>query len=136
MRILLSLLFLSPASWAWPQDSPETREQVKETHIEPQLRTVAKTLCECPTCLSAAECDRFKKDCTASIDKGKCPSLARAGKGCAKAGEARDFQSRCRDLVHQALHAETDPKRLVNSPPPKKTAPSPVKDPGERSEKR
>lgn len=96
MRILVSLLFLSASLFAEQQDSPETRRQVKETHIEPQLRTVAKTLCVCATCLSTAECERFKKDCTASIDKGKCPSLSRAGKGCANPGDARTFESRCR----------------------------------------
>ena len=136
MRVMVSSLFLAASCFAWPQDSAETRQQVKETHIEPQLRTVAKTLCDCPACLSASECERFKKDCTASIDKGKCPSFVRAGKSCAKAGEAKNLESRCRDLVDQALHAETDPKRLANNPPPKKAAPSPVKDPGERSQKR
>ncbi|MCC6586444.1 MAG: hypothetical protein IT168_06975 [Bryobacterales bacterium] len=136
MRILVSLLFLSLPLFPCPQDSAETRRQVKETHIEPQLRTVAKTICECSPCLTAAECDRFKKDCTASIDKGKCPSLARAGKGCAKAAEVQQFNSRCRDLVDQALHADTDPKRLQNAPPPKKAVASAVKDPGERSNKK
>lgn len=124
MRWLLGLTLMT-AVWAQPQ-AETPRQEILEIYVKPQLRSVARTVCVCGDCLAGDACQKFLRACRAAIEQGRCPVFPR-GNGQCEANRA----SRCRDLVRQALRAETDPQVLENSPPPRPAPPSPVGDAGE-----
>lgn len=124
MRWLLCVLILMPVSG---QPRTETsRREIFETYIQPQLRTVARTVCACGDCLTGAECERFQRACQAAVEQGRCPSFPRGNGKCDP-----NRASRCRTLVGQAMRAETDPETIAGAPAPQPAQPSAVGDAGE-----
>lgn len=124
MRWLLYLTLLTPL---WGQPPAETpRQEILEIYVKPQLQSVARTVCVCGDCLTGDACQKFLRACRAAVEQGRCPAFPR-GNGRCEANRA----GRCRDLVRQALRAETDPQTLEQLPPPQPGSPSPVGDAGE-----
>jgi hypothetical protein len=126
MRLLLTaVLFLGMGA---AQERETSQREVFDIYVRPQLESAAKTVCECPSCLSAAECDRLKKACRETVLNGKCPVFSTYDGQCRKSGRDEKQARSCQDLVKQALDVKTKPEELST---PKPALPSPGRDPGE-----